>query len=152
MFVKVSNFITKIFDWLTPFFILGIRIYLARIFLWSGYLKLTNWTTTVYSFKTDFKTGIIPPDIAAILGTGAEILFPILLLIGFGARIPALCLFIFNFLSVIFYPMLLLPEYACALKDHILWGVLILIPLFYGHGKISLDYLLQQKVNKEYQL
>lgn len=153
IFVKLcaaSNFLTNGLDFLSHFALLGVRIYLAKIFLWSAWLKVTSWPSTLFLFKNEFKIMFMSPEIAAVIGTTAEFVFPLFLLLGLGARIPALGLFIFNFISVIFYPQLLTPEYACALKDHVLWGVLAAIPLFFGHGKISIDYLLQKSVCKEY--
>lgn len=147
---KGSNFATRFFDVLSDVFALCIRIYLFRVFFWSGWLKITAWSSTLTLFRHEYKIFGMSPTVAAYLGTGAELILPVLLLLGFGARIPAVIFFIFNLFNVIFYPELLKPEYFCALKDHILWGVLILIIVFYGHGRISLDYLIQKKVCKEY--
>lgn len=147
---RASNWLTWVMDLLSNVAVLAIRIYLAYVFLWSAWLKVTSWSSTVYMFSHEFKTGFFPPLMAAYVGTVAEILFPALLLIGLGARIPALCLFTFNLISVVSYPILLDPQYFCALKDHILWGVLILVPAFYGHGVFSVDYLVKKFVCKEY--
>lgn len=147
---KSSNAITSFLDILSSVFALFIRLYLFRIFFWSGWLKVTAWSSTLHLFQYEYKIVGMSPTVAAYLGTGAELILPIFLLLGFGARIPAIIFFIFNVFNVIFYPELLKPEYFCALKDHILWGVLIAIIVFYGHGKISIDYLLQRKVCKEY--
>lgn len=137
-------------DWLASIAMLANRIYLAKVFMWSGWLKITSWSTTVYMFANDFKTGPLSPEVAAYLGTTLEIVLPLLLLLGIGTRLSALALFIFNIVSVLSYPILLSPEYVCALKDHIIWGILILIPVLYGPGFLSLDCLLQKKVCKEY--
>lgn len=147
---NASNFLTRSADGLSHFAVLGIRCYLAKIFLWSAWLKINSWSTTVYMFTHEFKVDYMSPEVAAYLGTATEILFPFLLLIGLCARLSALSLFVFNLVSVLSYSILLTPEYACALKDHVLWGVLALIPFFYGPGKISVDYLLQQKVCSNY--
>lgn len=150
IYCKFSNFLTEIFDYCASFFALGVRFYLAQVFLWSGWLKLSAWTSTLYLFQYEYKIVGMSPVVAAYLGTAAELGLPLLFLLGIGGRIPAILFFIFNVFNVIFYPALLQPEFACALKDHILWGLLIAVIVFYGYGKISIDYLLQKKVCKDY--
>lgn len=147
---KVSNGLTHFLDGAASVFVLIIRLYLAKIFIWSAWLKITSWSSTLYLFQYEYKIVGMSPVLAAYLGTAAEFGLPILLVLGIGGRLPALALFIFNVFTVVFYPALLTPEAACQLKDSILWGVLILILIFYGHGKISLDYWLQKKVCPEY--
>lgn len=132
------------------FFALGVRIYLARVFLWSGWLKISDWEGTLNLFQYEYSVPVISPVVAAYLGTGAELIFTVLLLIGFGARFPALGLLVTNIIMYFSYPILLTPEGACMVKDHYLWMVLTAVILFYGHGKISVDYLLQRKICKEY--
>lgn len=145
------HYFTQSLNWLASIAMLINRLYLAKVFIWSGWLKITSWTTTVFMFGTDYRTGFLSPLAAAYLGTITEIVFPFFLLIGLGSRAAALGLFIFNLISVWSYPILLTSEYFCALKDHILWAVLIAIPIFYGPGFLSVDYLLKKKICKEYQ-
>ncbi len=89
---------------------------------------------------------------AAYLGTAAEITLPIFLMLGLGARIPATALFVFNIFNVIYYPTLLKPEFAAALKDNVIWGILIGVLMLYGSGKISVDGWLQKRFCKEYNI
>jgi putative oxidoreductase len=144
------NWLTRLMDWLSPAVLLVIRLYFLDVFFRSGWLKLHPWQSTVALFKYEYKVWLVSPETAAVIGTAAELILPIFLALGLGARLPALLLFIFNIIMVFTYPYLLSPEGACALKDHILWGVLIAWIMFNGHGKLSLDYLLQSKVCKEY--
>jgi len=58
-----------------------------------------------------------------------------LLILGIGTRAAALALFAFNIIAVISYPDLS----DAGLKDHYLWGMLMLVIAFYGPGTISLD-------------
>lgn len=148
--LNASNKLTEFLDWCASFFSLLVRLYIAYVFVWSGWLKTTSWDSTLYLFEHEFKILLLPPVFAAYFGTVLEILLPILMLIGIGARLPALGLFLFNVFSVVSYPTLLTPEYACALKDHIFWGSLIAIIIFYGHGRFSLDHLIQRKYCGEY--
>jgi len=64
----------------------------------------------------------------------------VLLALGIGTRFAAVALFVFNIVAVISYPDLS----DAGLKDHMLWGALMLVTSFYGPGKISLDCLLQR--------
>jgi putative oxidoreductase len=147
---KLSNLLTDCLDFSSHFAVLGIRAYLCKIFFWSGWLKLTSWSSTLYLFKHEYKIVGMSPVMASYLGTAAELTLPIFLMLGLGARIPAIALFIFNIFNVIYYPVLLKPEFAAALKDNIIWGILIGVLMLYGHGKISLDHWLQKRVCKEY--
>jgi putative oxidoreductase len=147
---KISNLFTEGLDAGASIAALAIRLYLAKIFLWSGWLKVTAWSSTLFLFQNEFTIVGMSPVTAAYLGTAAELILPIFFILGFGARLPALAFFIFNVFNVLFYPELLKPEFACALKDHIIWGILIAVIVFYGYGKISLDYLLQKKVCSDY--
>jgi putative oxidoreductase len=47
----------------------------------------------------------------------------------------ALALFVFNIVAVISYPDL----GAAGLKDHVLWGTLMLAAALYGAGRFSVD-------------
>jgi putative oxidoreductase len=147
---STSNFVTHIMDYCSQFFALGIRCYLAHIFFWSGYLKIKSWQSTLYLFENEYQVPLISPNLAAYLGTAAELILPFFLLVGLGARIPAIALSIFNIVIVISYPMLLSSSGACMLKDNFLWGMAAAIIVFYGHGKLSLDYLLQKTVCPNY--
>lgn len=145
-----SNLVTTLFDFLASFFALGIRLYLASVFLWSGWLKISDWSTTLSLFQYEYKVPLLSPTVAAYFGTGAELIFGTLILVGFCARLSALGLLLTNILMIYAYPILLTPEGACMVKDHYLWCVLISVILFYGPGRISLDYLIKKKMCKEY--
>jgi len=50
-------------------------------------------------------------------------------------------LFVFNIVAVISYPDLS----DAGLKDHVLWGALLLVTLVYGPGKLALDRWLERR-------
>jgi putative oxidoreductase len=58
-------------------------------------------------------------------------------------RIPALILFLFNIMAVVSYPVLLTPKGYVGL-DHICWGIILLVILLHGTGKLSLDQLIKK--------
>ena len=85
---------------------------------------------------------LLPPEIAALLGTGVELVFPVLLVLGLGTRFAAVVLFVFNIVAVISYPDL----GEVGLQDHQTWGLLLLVTLLHGPGKLSLDHLIGRRL------
>jgi len=122
-------------DKLQPVFALAVRLYVARVFFLSGLTKLHDWNITVALFTNEYHVPFLMPELAATLGTGAEVGLPVLLAIGLGSRLAAIALFVFNIVAVVSYPDLS----DAGLVDHMLWGALMLVTLFYGPGKISVD-------------
>jgi putative oxidoreductase len=128
-------------NWLAHGLGLGIRLLLASIFFQAGLTKIASWSSTLALFEYEYEVPLLPPELAAWLGTGAELLFPVLLVIGLGTRLAALTLFAFNAVAVLSYPALT----EVGLKDHQYWGLLLLVVALYGPGKLSLDHLLRRR-------
>jgi putative oxidoreductase len=126
---------------LQPLFALALRIYVARVFFLSGLTKLHDWNITLALFRNEYHVPLLPPAAAAVLGTCAELGLPILIVTGFGTRFAAIALFAFNVVAALSYPDLS----AAGLKDHVLWGALLLVLVFYGPGKLSADHLLRRE-------
>jgi len=122
---------------------LAIRLYLARVFIASALTKLHDWNITLALFENEYHVPLLSPATAALLGTAAELGLPALLVVGLGTRLAALALFAFNFVAAISYPDLS----DAGLKDHVLWGVLMLVLAVYGPGKISIDNWLARRGN-----
>jgi putative oxidoreductase len=125
-------------DRLQPLLLLAFRLYVARVFFMSGLTKIHDWSVTVALFTNEYHVPVLPPGIAALMGTAAELSMSLLLALGLATRFGAFILFFFNIIAVVSYAAL--PDIA--VKDHLLWGVLILVVLVFGPGKISLDYWL----------
>lgn len=125
----------RLIDRLQPLLALAIRLYVAQVFLMSGLTKIRNWDITLALFENEYHVPLLPPAAAALLGTAAELGLPILLILGLGTRFAALALFAFNIVAVISYPDLS----DAGLKDHMLWGALLLVLFVYGPGKIAVD-------------
>lgn len=132
----------RTFEVLTPIGDLIIRYWLAKIFFMSALTKIASWDTTLMLFKYEYAVPLIPSDCAAYLGTAAELVLPILLLLGIGGRLPAFMLFIFNLFAVISYPFLLTAAGYAGLMAHFYWGMLLMVVLLHGTGKLSVDYLI----------
>jgi putative oxidoreductase len=131
IYAAFTNGIEKV----QPLFALALRLYVARVFFASGLVKLGNWEGTLALFENEFHVPVLSPQVAALVGTGAEILLPVLLALGLATRFSAIALSVFNVVAVISYPDLS----DAGLKDHVLWGALLLVTLVYGPGRFALD-------------
>ncbi|MDF3884211.1 DoxX family protein [Cupriavidus basilensis] len=129
-------------EFMTPVLDLGIRIFVGLVFFQSGLTKIASWSTTLALFESEYAVPLLPPELAAYLGTAAELCLPVLLVLGLGTRASALALFVFNAIAVISYPGL----GEVGLKDHQYWGLLLLVTFFHGPGRLSLDYLIGRYV------
>jgi len=121
--------------------LLAARLYLADVFISSGLQKLRDWDSTLALFEDYYHVPLLPPDLAAYVGAGGELLFPTLLVLGLGSRFAAAGLSVVNLMAA-----LSLPDIApAALRSHQLWGALALAPLLWGAGRWSLDAWLAQR-------
>jgi putative oxidoreductase len=132
---RVYNTAALWIDKVQPVFALAVRLYVARVFFLSGLTKLHDWNITVALFTNEYHVPVLMPEVAAALGTAAEVGLPVLLAIGLGSRLAATALFVFNIVAVCSYPDIS----DAGVVDHMLWGALMLVTVFYGPGKISLD-------------
>ncbi|HEY2561804.1 MAG TPA: DoxX family protein [Caldimonas sp.] len=114
---------------------LAVRWFVAAVFFQSGLTKIANWDSTLSLFENEYAVPLLPSSVAAFVGTGVELFFPVLLVLGLGTRFAAFALFVFNIVAVVSYPDL----GAAGLKDHQLWGLLLLVTLLHGPGALSLD-------------
>ena len=129
-------------DSLQPFAALVIRLYIAKVFALSGWLKVSRWDSTLALFENEYHVPLLSPQTAAVLGTTAELALPLLFALGIRSRVVALGLFVFNIVAVISYPDL----GAVGLRDHQTWGLLLLVSLLHGPGRISFDHLIGRNV------
>ena len=129
-------------DALQPAAALMARAYVADAFFKSGLTKLRDWDTTLALFQDEYKVPLLPPDIAAVMGTAGELCLPVLLVLGLGGRLGALGLSVVNVVAV-----LSLSEIApAALQQHITWGVLLAGLVVFGSGRWSLDAWLLRRL------
>jgi putative oxidoreductase len=120
---------------LQPLAQLAARLYVAKVFLLSGLTKVRDWETTIALFSDEYHVPVLPPELAAWLGTGAELLLPCLLVLGLGGRIAAIGLLVLNAVAV-----LSLGDVAeAALQQHVFWGSLLIGLTLWGPGRWSLD-------------
>lgn len=129
-------------DALRDALLLGIRAYIVWVFFRAGLTKIDDWSSTTALFQYEYSVPLLPPAIAAILGTAGELLLPPLLLLGLGTRFAALGLFIVNAMAVISYPALWDFECPAAIQSHFFWGTLLLVLLTMGSGRLAADHWL----------
>ena len=120
--------------------LLGTRLYVAWQFLKSGWLKVSDWETTLFLFKDEYHTPLLPPVAAAMAGTFGELVFPLLLILGLLTRYAAAGLFAVNVVAVVSYAHVLYSEgFEAAIGQHYLWGFMLLVLAIYGPGAWSAD-------------
>ena len=134
---KVAGFL----DQLSPIGDLLLRLWVAYAFWISGFTKIQSWDSTLYLFQEEYSVPLLPPVIAAPLGTAVELAFPVLLAFGVLGRFAAGVLFLFNIVAVISYPDL----NAAGLEQHKVWGIMLIVGLLHGPGKLSLDHWISRR-------
>src|SRR5262252_1268462 len=118
---------SRLIDKLQPLLLLGFRLYVAKVFWMSGLTKTRDWSITLALFTDEYHVPLLPPAVAAVMGTATELSMPVLLVLGLLTRFGAFVLFFFNIIAVISYPALT----DLQVKDHILWGTMILVILLF---------------------
>lgn len=139
--------LARALDALSPLADLLVRAYVSWEFFKSGLTKIQSWETTISLFEYEYDVPWLDPVTAAYLGTAAELALPVLIVLGLLARLSAIGLFVFNAVAVYSYWSFLgSPDGAAGLNQHIYWGLLLLVPIFHGANKLSLDYLMNRKL------
>lgn len=138
-----NHFVDHLARRLAAPFMAALRLYVADVFLKSGWLKLTSFDNTLYLFREEYHVPLLPPDVAAVAGTAGELGFGLLVLLGLGGRISAFGLFAVNLMAVISYRQVLFAQgFEAALGDHWLWGTILAVLVVHGPGSWSFDRLL----------
>jgi len=142
-FISVSwKYFNLFFEKLQPLGDLFIRCWVAKFFIASGMTKILSWSSTLTLFQYEYMVPFLTPAIAASISVVVELGVTTLLILGLGGRLPALVLFVFNIMAVVSYPVLLMKGGEIGLKDHICWGIILLVILLHGTGKLSLDQVI----------
>jgi putative oxidoreductase len=130
--------INALLPWLQSALQLGLRLYMAKAFFLAGLTKIRDWETTLLLFTDEYKVPLLSPSLAAVMGTGGELVLPVLLALGLAGRFGAMGLFFMNIVAVISYPSLA----EAARQEHFYWGVMLAVLALFGSGKFSVDGLL----------
>ena len=137
--IKISN-VT-----LSPLLDLAIRLYMANIFFTSGKLKYENyangdWESTVFLFEEVHPLPGIDPNLAAIAGTGGELVLPVLLALGLFTRFGAAGLLVMTAVIQFVVP----ADYGVQNPEHYYWMLLLAVPMLKGGGALSIDGIAQK--------
>jgi putative oxidoreductase len=136
----------KAADLLQAPFALITRVYVAWVFLKSGWLKIKDWEQTVALFEIEYHVPVLSPYMAAITGTASELIFSALLIVGLGGRVPAIGLFFVNIVAVVsLWHVFSLDTGIAGLRQHHLWGFMLGMLIVYGSGPWTLDRILGRK-------
>ena len=136
-----STAITLLETWLTPVFDLAVRLYIAEIFFRAGMLKILAWSNTLDLFNYVYQVPVVPPYVAAVGGTAGELVLPVFLALGLCGRFAAVGLSVMNVVAAISFPDIS----DLGLQDHVLWGAVLLVTVFHGPGRLSLDGWIKRK-------
>jgi putative oxidoreductase len=110
------------------------RAAIFHVFWNSAQAKLASWPVTLQLFALEYRVPLLPPDIAAVLATAAELAGAILIVLGLFTRFTALALL--GLVAVI--QLFVFPGNWA---EHLLWASLLLLFLARGAGTVSLDHL-----------
>jgi putative oxidoreductase len=118
---------------------LVIRLGVAAVFFQSGRSKvdgILHITDGTYAlFRDEYRLPLLPPELAAYMGTTVELMAPILLVLGLGARFGAAALLAMT-LTIQF---LVYPENW---PEHLMWGSILAYVLSRSAGRLSIDRLI----------
>lgn len=123
-----------------PIVVLAMRIWIARVFFYSGLTKLDSWQTTLYLFRNEYKVPFLPADVAAYLTVFFELALPALIVIGLATRLATIPLIV---MAVVIYSIFHMQN------EEALWLFLLFTLLFYGPGKFSLDYWIKKRISSK---
>lgn len=133
--LRLWSRVTQTLEALQPLALLAARLYVAKVFFFSGLTKLRDWEITLALFADEYHVPLLPPEVAAVAGTFGEIVLPVLLVLGLAGRFAAAGLSVVNLVAV-----LSLAEIAdAALQQHVFWGSLLLGLVLWGPGRLSVD-------------
>lgn len=148
IFSRLVTPVIKAADALSPVIDLVIRLWMANIFWKSGLAKIADWDRTVFLFVNVFKAPVFPPYVAAVLATGAELICPVLLVLGLAARASSAVLIFLTFMAAISFHLGAEDasnNWGEGYLSHIYFTLLLAVTLLHGPGKLSIDYLIRKR-------
>ena len=114
---------------------IGIRLWLAKIFVVSGFLKITAWQTALDLAAHEYPVSWMNPVTAAYLGVSIELVGGVLLALGLATRYASVPLLILSLVIQFSY----LP-----FDSQLFWAALLGWYAVYGAGPWSIDQLLRR--------
>ncbi len=127
--------------YVAPVVDLALRLAVGAAFFQSGLTKLASWDSTLALFENEYTVPLLPPHLAAYLGTFTEVFVPLLLVAGLAGRGAAAVLFVFNIVAAMSYPDIS----PAGLVQHQMWGWMLLVTLVHGPGRLSIDHFIRRR-------
>ena len=122
---------------------LAVPFWRSGVNKWDGFLQLNDVAILLFSseFQLHLPGGPYPfpaPAVMAFASGSAEILLPILLILGLATRFAALGL-----LAMTIIVQLTVPD---GWPLHVTWAAMALGIMAWGSGRISLDHLIKERI------
>jgi putative oxidoreductase len=120
---------------------LAVPFWRSGVLKWDGFLHLNDTAVALFTdeFMIHLPGGPYPfpaPMVMAFLSGCGEIIFPVLLVLGFATRFAALGLFLMTVIVE-----LTVPD---GWPIHITWAAMALAIMAWGPGRVSVDYLIRR--------
>lgn len=112
------------------------RLWIAKIFFFSGLTKIDDWESTLSLFEYEYAVPFLPVALAAYSATFFELVVPPLLVLGLFTRLSVL-----PFLAITAVIEFTYGSYP----EHAYWAIILGLLLTHGAGKYSLDYLAKKQ-------
>jgi putative oxidoreductase len=114
---------------------LGMRVAVGATFFRSGMNKLESFDTAVELFREEYRLPLLPPEVAATLGTAVELGAPVLLVLGLFARLGAAALLTMTLvIQFLVYPT--------NWPEHLMWASILAYVATRGPGTLSIDRII----------
>lgn len=133
-YLKLCSFAS---EYLFSILVLLMRIWIGKVFWYSGLAKFSDIKGALFLFKNEYKVPLLNPEVATYLAMVTELTMPCLIITGLGSRLASLPLLVMT--AVIQFTYFNSVE-------HLYWSFLLGIVVLYGPGKISLDHLIYRQV------
>lgn len=126
-----------------PILALAFRVGVGMVFFKSAMTKLDDsWMVSdsaIALFQDEYKVPVLPPILAAYLGTANELFCSFMIILGLGARLGAAALLaLVGIIQFTVYP----GNWA----EHLMWASLLAYVLTRGPGQFSIDHLIAQRL------
>ncbi|WP_289295070.1 DoxX family protein [uncultured Reyranella sp.] len=114
---------------------LGMRVAVGATFFRSGMNKFQSFDTAIELFREEYRLPLLPPEIAATMGTAVELTAPVLLVLGLFARLGAAALLAMTLvIQFLVYPG--------NWPEHLMWASILAYILTRGPGSLSIDRII----------
>ena len=122
-----------------PIVSLVFRVWAVWDFWKSGTLALKDFDNRIMLYEYEYKVPLLNPKVAAYLGTGVELIFPALIMIGLATRLSTI--------PLIFLVLVIEFTYQHS-PDHMVWLICLFMVMAHGPGMVSVDQLIAKMFKK----